>query len=188
MITLLEYINYYVPLGPEENQAIQNTFKTKVYPKGHILVNEGEVCQKMYFILKGTSRTFHDHTKKEVTTWIYPESHFITSWSSFILEQPSSESIQVLEKDSELAYITKAGLMQLYDQYHKIERFGRMLAEEQLAAIDDYSRGFALLSAKEKYESLLSFFPDVTQRVNLGYIASMLGITQETLSRIRKSS
>ena len=93
-----------------------------------------------------------------------------------------------MEKDSELAYITKAGLMQLYDQYHKIERFGRMLAEEQLAAIDDYSRGFALLSAKEKYESLLSFFPDVTQRVNLGYIASMLGITQETLSRIRKSS
>ena len=52
--------------------------------------------------------------------------------------------------------------------------------------IDDYARGYHLLSARQKYDQLISFFPDITQRVNLGYIASMLGITQETLSRIRK--
>ncbi len=59
------------------------------------------------------------------------------------------------------------------------------LIEEQLVYIDTYSKGYMFLSAKEKYDKLLSFFPDIDQRANLGYIASMLGISQETLSRIR---
>ncbi|MCE7996079.1 MAG: Crp/Fnr family transcriptional regulator [Roseivirga sp.] len=186
MQALLSYMKYYVTLTPEEEEAVLETYKVKTFPKGHILIHEGQVCQHMYFILKGVCRTYHDHTKKEVTTWIYPEDNFLTSWSSFIQETPGSESLQVLEKDTELAFITKESLQQLYDRFRSIERFGRCLAEEQLALIDDYSRGYALLSAREKYESLLSFFPDVTQRVNLGYVASVLGITQETLSRIRR--
>ena len=186
MNLLLQYIRYHVSLGQKEEEAIKNTFKVKSYQKGHLLLHEGAVCDKMYFVLKGTCRTFHDHAKKEVTTWIYPENHFITSWSSFLLGTPSSDSIQILENDSEVAFITKTSLHQLYEKYHVLERFGRQLAEEQLASIDDYARGYHLMSAREKYQLLLSFFPDVTQRVNLGYVASLLGITQETLSRIRK--
>lgn len=185
MQLLLDTINYYARLGPEEVEAIGNNFKVNTYSKGHLLVHEGAVCQNLYFILKGTCRTFHDDTKKEVTTWIYPEGHFITSWSSFLMEKASAESIQVLENETELAFIKKSSLVRLYDQYRSIERFGRLLAEDQLAVIDDYARGYHFLSAKEKYETLLSFFPDVTQRVNLGHVASLLGISQETLSRIR---
>jgi len=65
------------------------------------------------------------------------------------------------------------------------ERFGRILMEEQLAFIDYYFKGVLFMTAKEKYSLLLSYFPDITQRVNLGHIASFLGITQETLSRLR---
>lgn len=186
MEALLSYIRYYVTLSPEEEQAVRDTYKMKTYPKGHILIHEGQVCQHMFFISKGVCRTYHDHSKKEVTTWIYPEMNFVTSWSSFIQQTPGFESLQVLEDDTELAFITKESLQQLYDRFRSIERFGRHLAEEQLAQIDDYARGYSLLSAREKYDALLQFFPGVTQRVNLGYIASMLGITQETLSRIRK--
>ena len=186
MKLLLDYIRHYVRLSQNEETVLTTSFKTKRYSKGNILINEGEVCEKLFFILKGTCRTAHDHPLKEVTTWIYPEGYFLTAWSSFIMGSPSLEMIQVLEDDSEVAFITKPTLNQLYEEHRTIERFGRLLAEEQLALMDDYSRGYSLMSAKEKYETLLSFFPDVIQRVNLGYVASMLGITQETLSRIRR--
>lgn len=186
MESLLRYIGHYVNLTPHSKELVANTFKVTDYQKGHILFNEGDICRNLYFIINGVCRTYHDHDKKEITTWIYPESYFVTAWSSFIFKQPSLESVQVLE-DSRIASITKDSLNLLYDQDRLIERFGRHLAEEQLALLDDYSRGYDLKSAKEKYQSLLSFFPDVTQRVNLGYIASMLGITQETLSRIRRN-
>ncbi len=185
MELLLDYIRNYVNLTDQSENLITETFAVREYPKGHILFNEGDTSRNLYFVLKGVCRTYHDHERKEITTWIYPEGYFVTAWSSFIFECPSSESVQVLE-DTTMAYITKDSLNHLYDQDRLIERFGRHLAEEQLALLDDYSRGYDLMSAKEKYQSLLSFFPDVTQRVNLGYIASMLGITQETLSRIRR--
>jgi len=75
----------------------------------------------------------------------------------------------------------------LIETYPKFERFSRLLAEEQLAFIDLYSKGYMFMSAKEKYQLLLSNIPDIELRVKLGYIASFLGISQETLSRIRSS-
>ena len=69
-----------------------------------------------------------------------------------------------------------------------MQEFGRLMVEEQLTFLDYFYRGFMFMSAKEKYNLLLSIFPDVTQRVNLGHIAAVLGISLETLSRIRKKS
>ncbi|MDN5202444.1 Crp/Fnr family transcriptional regulator [Fulvivirgaceae bacterium BMA10] len=181
---LLDYIHQYVSLNKEAEKAILVSFKTKEYPNGKKLLRKGDTCRNLYFMLRGTVRTFFYQSDKDVTTWIYPEGYFFTAWSSFINNQPGHEFIELVE-DSQIAFITKEALDILYDQHASIERFGRYLAEEQLASIDEYSKGYLFLSAREKYDLLLSFFPDVTQRVNLGHIASLLGITQETLSRIR---
>ena len=186
MQLLLSYVKHFVPLSAAEEKALIASFRVTTYNKGHILNAEGAVCHHLYFVLQGICRTFHDHTRKEVTTWIYPEGHFITAWSSFMAQSPSHESIEVLEDNTQVAYITKPTLETLYEQHRAFERFGRMLVEEQLAFLDDYARGYHLLSARQKYENLLAFFPEITQRVNLGHVASMLGITQETLSRIRR--
>ena len=74
---------------------------------------------------------------------------------------------------------------QLYQESPQFERFGRKMYEQQLAYLDAFYKGYLFMTAKERYDLLLSVFPDVTQRVNLGHIASFLGISQETLSRIR---
>ena len=168
MNLLMEYIKYYVSLTPDAEQDILNAFKVNEYPGGKTILQKGDICNKLYFMLKGTSRTFFYQNEKDVTTWIYPEGYFFTSWASLLSGSPSFEFIEILE-NSKVAFITKQTLHNLYDKHPAVERFGRLLAEEQLAAVDDYSKGYMFLSAKEKYDLLLSFFPDVTQRVNLGH-------------------
>ncbi len=187
MKDLVNYIKYYVSLPNEAEQAIRESFKIRDYKKDDLLLREGDTCRNLFFIMEGTIRTFYLHDGKEITTWIYPDGFFTTAWSSFLLGKKSFESVQALER-TRVAYVSKHSWEHLFDEHQSIERFGRFLAEEQLTAIDEYAKGYYLLSAKEKYNNLLAFFPDIVQRANLGYIASMLGISQETLSRVRAAS
>ena len=92
---------------------------------------------------------------------------------------------KALLEDGTLLEISYEGMQDLYAQFARFERFGRVLMEEHLAFIDHFSRGYMFLSAKERYQQLLISFPDIELRVKLGQIASFLGISQETLSRIR---
>ena len=184
MKELIDYVKYYVKLPAEAEKAILESFKVREYQKGDLILRERDVCRNLFFILKGTVRTFYLHDGKEVTTWIYPNGYFVTAWSSFLLEKESFESVHAIENTT-VAVINKLTLNDVYDKRISIGRFGRFLAEEQLTGMDEYSKGYMFLSAKEKYYNLLSFFPDIVQRANLGYIASMLGISQETLSRLR---
>ena len=185
MELLIQYVRYYVKLNDEEEKALFNAFTVEHFSKDHQLLEEERTSTKLYFVLSGTVRTFYHHGGKEVTTWIYPEGYFVTAWTSYLQNKPSFEAIEVVE-DARIAAISKTKLEQLFDDFPRIERFGRRLMEDQLAYVDEYSKGYNFKSAKEKYEELLSFFPDITQRINLGHIASFLGISQETLSRIRR--
>ncbi|PWL31917.1 Crp/Fnr family transcriptional regulator [uncultured Roseivirga sp.] len=181
---LIEYIRHYIKLSNEAKEDLSNSFLTKTYSKDEFIHREGHFCQFLYFILEGTVRTFYNGNGKEVTTWIYPNHQFVTAWSSYLLGTKSFESIQSLGTVKVLC-ISKHKLEELYKKHNSIETFGRKLVEEQLSSLDSYSKGYMFLTAKEKYDNLLSIFPDVNQRANLGHIASMLGISQETLSRIR---
>lgn len=154
-------------------------------PKGHLLLKEGKTCERLYFIVKGTLRTYHFQDGKDITYWIYPDNTIITSWHSYILRKPSSEYIETTE-DATLVSLSYNQWQDLYLKHPKIERFGRLILEEQMALLDDFFKGYYFLTAKEKYNLLIASFPTITQRANLGHIASMLGISQETLSRIRK--
>ena len=109
---------------------------------------------------------------------------FFTSWYSFINRKPSFEYIEALE-ESTVHWITKEKYERLLSSHPKFEKFGRLLVEDQMSFLDLYFKGFLFMAAKEKYDLLTSTFPEVTQKVNLGHIASLLGISQETLSRIR---
>lgn len=184
MQDLINYIKYYVSIPQEAESAVLESFQIRDYEKDDLLLRQGDTCRNLFFILEGTIRTFYLQEGKEVTTWIYPDGFFTTAWSSFLLGKASFESLQAIQP-TKVAFVTKNTLDLLYDKYHGLERFGRYLVEEQLTAIDEYSKGYHLLTAKEKYKNLLAFFPDIEQRANLGHIASMLGISQETLSRVR---
>lgn len=143
------------------------------------------MAHRLYFIKNGSARTFYYHDGKDITSWIYGDNALFTAWGSFYGRTPSFENIELLE-DSVVQWIAHDDLQRLYVQHPKIQTFGRILAEEQVTFMDNFFKGFMFMSAKEKYDLLLSTFPDVSQRVNLGHIASFLGISQETLSRIRR--
>lgn len=180
----IHYVKSKSNISPDTEQALKDNLEIKHYQKQDLLLKEGQIARYLFFAISGTVRTFYYHDGKDITSWIYPETIPFTAWSSFITQNSSFEYIEVLEPSIILS-IQHENLLNLYKEHPSLERFGRLMVEEQFSFIDWYSKGYMFMTAKEKYEALLNFFPDVTLRVNLGHVASLLGITQETLSRIR---
>ena len=187
MEKLLEHIRGKAPVSEELKAGIEESFQKRNYSKNESLVKEQKYVRKLFFVEEGTLRTYYHHEDRDVTTWIYKENQFLTSWYGFYNQSISYESIEALE-DCTVYWIAYEQYINLIDQYSEFERFARLLAEEQLAFIDHYSQGYMFKTAKEKYDLLIAYFPDVTLRVKLGHIASLLGISQETLSRIRRKN
>ena len=183
--SLVDYINTRVQIQDDIKDAIQALCKIEKLNRNHLLIKEGIIAHRIFFIINGSARTFYYHEGKDVTSWIYHEGQLITSWSSFYARTPSYENVELTEETT-LCSISYNDLQSLYARYPKMQEFGRIMVEEQMIFLDYFFKGFMFMTAKEKYDLLLSIFPDVTQRVNLGHIASFLGISQETLSRIRK--
>ena len=180
----IDYIRQYISLSPEAEKEIKILMLEETRSKGDVLLKAGTRCRRLYFLKKGTVRTYFYQKGKDVTYWVYPENNLVTSWHSYILRKPASENIETTE-DSVLISLTYDQWQGLYLKYPELDRFGRLILEEQMALIDDFFKGYYFMSAKEKYELLISVFPSITQRTKLGHVASMLGISQETLSRIR---
>ena len=184
MDQFLQFISQYVSLSEEAEATLTELVRVETYKKGAQIINEGRVCNRLFFLETGSVRTFFYRDGKDITYWIYPEYAVFTAWNSYLTQKPSKEYAEATQ-DAVVYSLSYSEWQELYASYPELERFGRLIAEEFIAYIDDFYKGFYLLSAKEKYELLLAVFPDVTQRVKLGHIASMLGITQETLSRLR---
>ncbi len=185
MKNLLAQISKAVLVSAELEAAIEAAFRKEQIRKQDCILKEYDHVRKLYFIDEGLLRTYYIHDGKEVTSWFYSENQFITSWHGFYRQVASHEYIEALV-DCTVFSIEYIKYQQLIDTFQKFERFSRLLAEEQLAFIDSYSKGYLYMSAKDKYDHLLSYVPDIELRVKLGHIASFLGISQETLSRIRK--
>lgn len=185
--SFLDYINARAPIGQDLRTQLSDVSQTNEIDKAQLLVREGMVAHCIFFIKKGSARTYYLQDGKDVTSWFYREGQLVTSWTSFYKRVPSFENVELTE-DSVVVSLSFDQLQTFYREHPKMQEFGRLMVEEQLTFLDYFYRGFMFMSAKEKYNLLLSIFPDVTQRVNLGPIASFLGISQETLSRIRKKS
>jgi len=184
MQNFINYIKQYIFLSEEAEKSILSVATENTYTKNTLLVEEGKTCKYLYFLLEGTVRTYSYKKGKDITHWVYPENYVFTSWHSYILKKPSLEYIEVIN-DAKIIAISYNDWQELYNKHPKLERFGRLIMEEQMAMIDDFYKGYYFLTAKEKYKLLIDVYPQITQIANLGHIASMLGISQETLSRIR---
>lgn len=184
MDTFFTYIKQYIVLTADSEKAISKMLKVEKVQKGCQIVKEGKVCNRLYFLSSGTARTFFYQKGKDITHWIYPSNTMFTSWHSYYLRKKSVEYIELTE-DATLISLSYEQWQSLYNSFPELNRFGRLILEQELATIDDFYKGYYFLSAKEKYELLIAAFPKITQIANLGHIASMLGISQETLSRIR---
>lgn len=154
--------------------------------RGRFLLKAGEICQHVYFIRKGVLRAYVREGSKEITTWITPENEMITSIRSFFdLRIPSRENIQALE-DSELVGASYEQLQYLYDHFLEMNVVGRKLLERYYRDAEERAFICRLTRAVSKYEHFLATKGELANRVPLKYIASYLGMTLETLSRVRK--
>ncbi|WP_299114095.1 Crp/Fnr family transcriptional regulator [uncultured Winogradskyella sp.] len=185
MQILLQEISKRCFLSPELQQRIKKCFEEKNVKKGEKILVQGNKANHLYFVKKGVLHNYYYHDGKQISSWFYNENLFITSWYSFYAQKSSFEEIECLENCT-LFQISYKDYQKLIADFPAFGNFARLLAEEMLTFIDEFSKGWSFLSASEKYKLLLTYFPDIELRVKLGYIASFLGISQETLSRIRK--
>lgn len=184
MQQFINYIKNYIQISPSAEKSIISITENKTIEKGTILLKEGKTCKHLYFLISGSVRTYYYLKGKDITHWVYPSNSLFTSWGSYILQNPSNEYIEATD-NCEFISISYNDWQILYNKHPELERFGRLIMEEQMALIDEFYKGYYFLSAKDKYELLTNAYPQITQIASLGHIASMLGISQETLSRIR---
>jgi CRP-like cAMP-binding protein len=181
---LLDHIKDYAPLSEEAQYALHNCFDQVVLSKNEYLLTEGKICRHLYFLQQGALRGFYNLDGKEITHWFGFENDFVTSFHSFITQEPAVENIQLLE-GCILWSISKDTLTGLFNQYHEIERLVRIAYEKYYIRLEERFVNAQFKTASERYETLLLQSPHIIERVPLGHIASYLGISQETLSRIR---
>ncbi len=183
-MSLKEAIAQYVQLSLEVEESFLNLAQPKLVKRGEVFLREQQVCRHLYFIEQGTVRIYHNDKGRDISTWFYLDGHFFSVWYSLVNRVESFEYLEATE-DTTLYLFDYEKLNQMSTQYIGIETFRRRLIEVQLAFIDYFSKGFMFLTAKERYHMVLQHFPDLELRVSLGHIATFLGISQETLSRIR---
>ena len=153
-------------------------------PKGHVLIKAGRIERSVYILEKGIARAYCHKDDKEVNFWLGAESSMLLSYNSFFLNRPGYENIELLE-DSVLYKIAHTTLQNLYLTDIELANWGRRLAESELIKAEACFIARQFKTAKECYEDFIQTSPDILQRVQLGHIASYLGISQVTLSRIR---
>lgn len=184
MIELFQYFKKINSLSKEAEKAIYEISSEMKIKKNTILQPIGHTCKTIYFIKKGVARIYYFKEDIDITESFAFENEIVARVESLFGNIPSKKAIQLLE-DSELFAINATLLFNLYDQFPEIERLFRLIFES--AYVDTVNRieSIQFHSAEERYNSLITQSANVIKRVPLKHIASYLGITPVSLSRIR---
>jgi CRP-like cAMP-binding protein len=159
-------------------------FKVEKIGKGEYLIREGQICNKIAFIHEGLFRIYHLKDGYEINTCFCFESSITSSFNSFINHSPSFESIQALE-NSIVVTLTSDNLNELYNKSAIWQTVSRLLTEKECLRLSERASSLSFETALEKYKYLLRFQPQIIRRVSVQHIASYLGVSRETMSRIR---
>lgn len=186
-MNITDFLITLVPFSHDELNDILSHFEKEYVKKNTLLIKEGQVCNKLYFIEQGIGRSYYlKEDGKEVTQWFIGVGKFMSSADSFFNQSPSFYYLEVLE-DSILYSISNEKMNLLLGKYHKMEKFIRLLSLEMFTKVVHKLNAIQFQTSKERYDYMISEFPDISHRVPLSQIASFLGMTQETLSRIRRN-
>lgn len=178
-------LNFFHPLNTEEADYLLKIAKPVSFKKGELLLKSGEICNHLYFIKKGIVRGYVKEGKKDITTWITAENEMVTSISGLGNSNVSEENMQAVENCSAWA-ITNRDLEDLYSKFPVFNIVARKLLQKYYKDAEGRAFIARLSKAETKYLYFLKNHGHLANRVPLKYIASFLGITLETLSRVRK--
>lgn len=184
MDKLIENINLYVSLNEQEIQVLENAVDKKTYNKNEIIFTEGNVSDEIYFVTKGCVRLFYNVDGTDKTAFFYTEGQFICAGESFTFNIPASENYQAVEQ-TEIFVFTKSKTEALLKEVPKFEVIARIATENELITCQKVIASFVTKSAEERYIDLLDKQGELFHRVPQQYIASFLGVSPETLSRIK---
>ena len=181
---LVDFINRIHPLTEEIMEFMSSRTTFKKVSKGKFLLKPGDYCKDYYYIHKGILRSYINYEEREITIWINPEGEITTSIRSIAGSRISDEYIQVIE-NAELVVIPFEAMQELYERFPEMNKVGRMLLEEYYAASEERVFIARLPNAQARYQHFINSRPELLNRIPLKYVASYLGITLETLSRLR---
>jgi CRP-like cAMP-binding protein len=182
---LIKNITRHVELRDDEMAVIASSFTARKFRKRHYLLQEGELSRNEYFIVKGLTRTYKvDQKGQEHVVGFGPEDWWVGDLSSFLSGLPSYYNVDCLE-DTEVLLINRPDLEMLYQKVPKMERYFRVLTQNALIAATSRVVGTLAKTAPERYALFIERYPQIEQRVPNHQIASYLGITPQSLSRIR---
>ena len=175
-----------ISLNEAEKEICKSLFTPKKIRKRQYILQQDDICKNLIFVEKGLLRSYSvDEKGNEHILQFAPEGWWIADLFSFFTGESSAYNIDAIE-DSELLLITNPAIEQLYERVPKFERYFRILTQNNMVAMQKRLTSELSSSAEEKYLKLISAYPNIVARVPQHMIASFLGLTPETLSRIRK--
>lgn len=172
-------------MGEELIAKVRSLVQIIKYQAGDYILKEGDVCNKACLIVKGLTRSFYINEEKDITSRFMEEGNIVTSWPSYYIQQPGNEFIEAIE-DTTVACLDYISVQKLYAEFQEFNTIGRRQVEYAFFLSEQRTQMLRKHTAIEKYEFFITNHPTLLQRVPLKHIATYLGMTEETLSRVRR--
>ncbi len=177
-------LNSITPLSKELNSFLKKKITSRHFKKGNFIVRHGEICNHLHLIRKGLVRGYFEYKDKEVTTWASVDNDIVTSISGFFKKQPALENIQCLE-DTYTDCLSYDDMHFALEHFKDMNRLNRLLMEHYYLSAEYRSRMARIPNSLERYNYFIKFVnPEILNRLPKKYLASLLNIRPETLSRL----
>jgi CRP-like cAMP-binding protein len=186
MNDLRRYISTLTHFSDHSWSIFESCLSAQEFKRHETLLQEGQICRAVFFIRTGLCRSSYNLDGKEVNLAFYREQEFATNVKSLTTGTPSEYNIKAYEK-TKVIRLDKVKLLEAYNESQEIATFGRIVLEFIMTKQEEHSASFKLLPPKQRFEQFVLQYPELMQRIPLTQIASYLGISRETLSRIRAS-
>ncbi len=186
MTQLEQYIiSYFSVANSDDLKTIVSYFKLTTIKKGDFLLKTGKRCDYLSFVQSGLLRMYASKDEKEITQWISTQGYFSMDLASFLFDTPSKFSIQALV-DTDIYSISKLDYKNLGKKVPKWHELEKLFIARCFVILEERIFSHLSMSAEERYGNFFDHHKELFNQVPLQYIASMLGMTPETFSRIRK--
>jgi CRP/FNR family transcriptional regulator, anaerobic regulatory protein len=175
-----------VAITQQEWESFVSKMQRKDFNKNTLVVAPHNACDFIFFLAEGYTRHFYINAdEKEVTTWLSKPGDIVTELYGFYTTRSPLYGIKTITSTC-IYYLKRRHLFELYNESHAWERFGRIIAEQSMIKISDMALILQTGDATDKYAFMLQNNPELLNIISLGQIASFLGLSQETVSRIRR--
>jgi len=184
MSLLIDRLNQLYPMSAGLTEKIISVTKVANYPSGTIILKEGQVCDKACLVAQGLVRSYYINDGMDITSRFMDEGFIVTSWISYYTQKPGNEYIEAIE-DSTLLCLPYSDIQKLFNDFPEFNIVARRQVEYAFYLSEQRTQMLRKHTAEEKYQFFLDHHPTLLQRVSLKHIATYLGMSQETLSRVR---